>query len=467
MKKNVLAITLGAAMIAGSLAGCGEKAPAPGQTAAPAEAGSETAQGGNDAASGGNEAGDGADQSGDLSGDLVFAIWDNNLMDYIDENDMVGKFQEKYPDANIEVEKLKDDSEYWNAMKMRASANQLPDVMFNKPFTLSRFKDYLLDLSDLEATKNNELAAGYALDGKVLGVPMTAGYEYVYYWKDMFEEAGVEVPTTWTQLQEAATKLQEHFGADNPDFMAIALGAKDEWPDYPYMEFMPALESGNGQNWNDMAKQDEPFAEGTDIYKSYEKAYSLFTSGVFGKDPLGLGNDQVTSLFAQKGAAMIALGDWGLQNIESGADDIAELGTFYLPARDSESDPFRVIVQGDSFMGVTTHSKNPELAKAFVEWFYSEDWYPGFINYVSSSSSMLNFPKEKDPVLAESDTAQPDMELVMYDGGGDDFQAIQNETAFDYKKLGAEMFTDGFDLKTRMDELNGKWKAAREKLGIQ
>ena len=74
-------------------------------------------------------------------------------MTFIDENDMVGKFQEIYPDAEIEVEKIKDDSEYWNAMKMRASANQLPDVMFNKPFTLSRFKDYLLDLSDTEAAR--------------------------------------------------------------------------------------------------------------------------------------------------------------------------------------------------------------------------------------------------------------------------------------------------------------------------
>ena len=80
---------------------------------------------------------------------------------------------------------------------------------------------------------------------------------------------------------------------------------------------------------------------------------------------------------------------------------------------------------------------------------------------------MTNFPKEQDPILAESDQAQPNMELVMYDGGGDDFQAIQNETAFDYKKLGAEMFTDGFDLDARLEELNGKWKAAREKLGIQ
>ncbi len=413
------------------------------------------------AASGGAAAGS------ELSGELVFTIWDNNLMEYIDSNDMVGKFQEKYPDAEIEVEKIKDDSEYWNAMKMRASANQLPDVMFNKPFTLSRFKDYLLDLSDTEAAKNNTLAAGYAVDGKILGVPMTAGYEYVYYWKDMFEEAGVEVPTTWGDFQAAATKLQDHFGASDPDFMAIALGAKDEWPDYPFMEFMPALVNGNGQNWNDMAKVDAPFAEGTDINIAYHRIYDLFTSGVFGKDPLGLGNDQATTLFAQKKAAIIALGDWGLQNIENGAESIDQLGAFYLPVRESESEPFRYIVQGDSFMGVTTHSKNPELARAFIEWFYSEDWYPGYIAYISSASSMSNFPKDKDPVLAEADAAQPDGEMVMYDGGGDDFTAIQNEIAFDYKKLGAQMFTDGFDLDATLADLDTKWAAARAKLGIQ
>ena len=464
MRKKLAALTMCAALAAGSLYGC---APEDGTSASAAAPASTEAQ----AESKGEEttaaAASNVEVNEALEGDLVFAIWDNNLMDYIDQNDMAGKFQEAYPNINIEVEKIKDDSEYWNAMKMRASANQLPDVMFNKPFTLSRFKDYLIDLSDLDATRNNELAAGYGLDGKILGIPMTAGYEYVYYWKDMFEEAGVEVPTTWDQLKEVSRTLQDYYGKDNPDFMAIALGAKDEWPDYPFMEFMPALEGGNGQNWNDMAKTDAPFAADTDIAKAYQKAYDLFTSGVFGKDPLGLGSDQATALFAQKQAAITALGDWGLQNIQNGTDDYSQLGTFYLPARNTESDPFRVIVQGDSFMGITTHSKNPEAAKAFVDWFYSDAWYPGYINFVTSASSMTNFPKEKDPILAEADAAQPDMELVMYDGGGDDFQAIQNETAFDYKKLGAEMFTKGFDLTARLEELNTKWAAARQKLGIQ
>lgn len=402
-----------------------------------------------------------------LSGTLTFAIWDNNLNDFIESNDMVGKFQEKYPNIDIEVEKIKDDSEYWNTMKMRASANQLPDVMFNKTFTLSRFKDYLVDLSDTEAAKNNELAEGYAVDGKILGIPMTAGYEYVYYWKDMFKEAGVEVPTTWSQFEEVSKKLQDYYGKDNKDFMAIACGLKDEWPDYPYMEFMPALESGNGQNWNDMAKQDEPFADGSDINKAYKKVQSLFTSGVLGKDPLGIGNDQATALFASKKAAIIALGDWGLQNIQNQTDDTSELGTFYLPTRDSESDPFNVIVQGDSFMGVTTHSKNPEAAKAFVEWFYSDAWYPDYLNYITSASSMKNFPKDKDAILAQADELCQDPQKIMYDGGGDDFTAIQNETTFDYKKLGAEMLTDGFNLDSKFSELNEKWKAARQKLGIK
>ena len=208
-------------MLLGALVGCSNNSSTPdsGKT----DPGTDTAKTDGAASS---------DTSG-LKGELVFAIWDNNLMEYIEANDMEAKFQEKYPNATIEVEKIKDDSEYWNSMKMRASANQLPDVMFNKPFTLSRFQDYLLDLSGTEACKNNTLAEGYALDGKVLGIPMTAGYEYVYYWKDMFQEAGVEVPTTWEELKTVSLKLQEHFGASDPDFMAIAMGAKDEWPDYP------------------------------------------------------------------------------------------------------------------------------------------------------------------------------------------------------------------------------------------
>ena len=66
-----------------------------------------------------------------------------------------------YPNIDIEIEKVKGDSEYWDAMKMRASANQLPDIMFNKTFTFSKFKDYLVDLSSTTAARKTDAAPSY------------------------------------------------------------------------------------------------------------------------------------------------------------------------------------------------------------------------------------------------------------------------------------------------------------------
>lgn len=440
MKKKVLAALLCAAMVATSLVGCG--------------------------GSDGKESGK-KDGESELSGELVIALWDNRTMELFESLDLEGRFQELYPDVTLEFEKLKDDTEYWNAMKMRAAANQLPDVMFNKTFTLSRFKEYLVDISDLKAVEDNKVASGYAVDDKILGIPLTMSSEYVYYWKDMFKEAGVEVPDTWAELEEVSKKLQDYYGKDNGDYMAFAIGGKDEWTTYPFAEFMPSLISGNGQNWNTMAGQDEPFAEGTDVNTAFKKIDSLFSSGVFGKDPLGLSNDQAYNLFATKQSSIIAAGARALKSFKDTAESTDELGTFYLPVRDDESEPFRTVTQGDLFLSVTSHCENPELAKAFVEFCFSEDWYPDHIKSIPDDSASKTFTKEKAPILAQADELQPEAEIVMYDGGGDNFQALVAETTFDYKKLGAQMLIPDFDLDEALNELNTKWKAAREKLEIK
>lgn len=459
MKKQWLAIVLSMSVIMTGVIGCGAKNTQTNNNNSSIVSTENTNTEKN------NE--DATTSTSDLKGKLVFALWDNVSMQLFESMDLEGRFQKLYPNVTIEFEKLKDDSEYWDSMKIRASAGQLPDIMYNKTFTLVRFKDYLEDLTNTQAAKNNNIAQGYAINNVIYGIPEKMTSEYVYYWKDMFKEAGVEIPTTWSQLEEITKKLQDFYGKDNKNYSAIAIGAKDEWPTYPFMEFMPALESGNGQNWNDMAKQDEPFSEGTDIYKAYQKVYSLFQSGVFGKDPLGIGHDQAVSLFAQKQSSIFASGGWALATIREGAESTDELGTFYLPVRDSESDQFRTITQGDSFMSVTKHAKNPELAREFVEFFFSDAWYPEYIKAITDDNTMKTVTKEKDAILAQADKLQPDLELVMYDGGGDDFTTLVSETTFDYKKLGAQMLVKDFDLNTTLSELNKKWKDARTKLGIQ
>lgn len=396
---------------------------------------------------------------------LTFATFDNEAMLLFDELDIEGRFQELFPRVSIEIEEFKDDDEYFKQMKIRASANELPDVMYLQTRYFPVFKNYMVDLSALEATKNNVMAESYALDGVVLGIPEKRSEDYVFYWADMFEEAGVSVPKTWEELNTVMETLQNYYGAKDPNFAAIAVGVKDAWPVYPFMEYAPASFSGNGTYWDLMATQNEPFAEGTEIREAYTKVYNLFSKGVLGADPLGIGYDQALSLFLNKSACMMADNSMGLAKIKNSGVDLSNLKTFYMPYT-TEDGSFNHIVQGDFFMGVTNTSENQELAKAFVEFFFSEAWYPDYISRLASDSTMVTVHKDKDPYMVFADQEQPELTVVGYVGGGDDYTAIVNESKWDYCKLGAEMLMEGFDLNAAFDKLNADWSAAREKLGM-
>lgn len=51
-------------------------------------------------------------------------------------------------------------------------------------------------------------------DGKCYGVPFCCNNTAIIYNKDMFLEAGIKPPATWTELKKAALKLttEEHYG---------------------------------------------------------------------------------------------------------------------------------------------------------------------------------------------------------------------------------------------------------------
>lgn len=407
---------------------------------------------------------EGGELDPNIEATLTFGTWDADSMKLYDELDIEGRFQELYPNVTLEIEEMKDDTEYFNAMKIRASAGELPDIMFNETVTLANFAEYLYDLSDTEAAENNILAEGYAIDGKILGIPEKRQEEYVFFWRDMFDEAGVDVPQTWDEFVEVSEKLQNYFGKENDDYMAIALGAKDEWPIYPLIENMPSGISGNGQYWNDMAKEDTPFAEGTDINIAYHKIYDFFQTGVFGKDPLGMGYDQAFSIFMQKGASMAMDSPIGLTAIKSADVDTSNLEAFYIPFRETTEDPLYLPVRGDFLMGITKNTENYELAKAFVEFYFSDAWYPDYISRLTSGSTMATVEKELDPVFESAEKNSPDAEVYTYNGGDAEFQDLVTETRFDYKKLGAQMFEDGFDLDEALTQLDADWTKAREKL---
>jgi raffinose/stachyose/melibiose transport system substrate-binding protein len=386
---------------------------------------------------------------------LKMTLHNPNDFEYYTKGDPIdAAFKKVMPNVTIELEKLKDTEEYENTLKIRSSGNELPDLLPLKPYMIVNFKDYLLPLNDLKATRNNLYAEQYAVGGNVYGIPQQVLNEFVYYRKSVFQELGLRAPTTWPEFLDLLKKVKA-----SGKYTPLALGAKDVWPDYPFNEFMPCLEAGDGALWDTMAKDDAPFAAGKPFPRAYAKIADLFKLKAFGSDPLGVSFEQSRDMFVAKKAAMIAAGTWFMNDYATVGGDASDLGVFFLPVRNTAKDPFYATVMADIFLGVSKSSKHPAEAKAFVDWFFTT-YYPRYVKAVKVSSSVKDIPTD-DPVLKQAyATVTP--KFIVYGGGGVEFTRIKNAVAFDVKRLGQEMLT-GASVDEMMADLGKKWKKAQAK----
>ena len=164
----------------------------------------------------------------------------------------------------------------------------------------------------------------------------------------------------------------------------------------------------------------------------------------------------------QKGAAMAMDSPIGLTAIKSEGIDTSNLESFYIPFRESEDDSLYLPVRGDFLMGITKNTENYELAKEFVEFYFSDAWYPDYISKLASASTMETVDKELDPVFESAERNSSNVVVYTYNGGDAEFQKLVTETRFDYKKLGAQMFEPDFNIEDVFTKLNKDWKKARQ-----
>lgn len=397
-----------------------------------------------------------SDDKGEKEVTLTFLLHDDFQYEYLTETkNLSDAYNKVNPNVTIEIEKVKDTGELENSLKIRNSANELPDMMLLKPYMLSSFSEVLAPLNDTEAVKNNQFASEYAVDGNVVGIPESAFYEFVYYRKSIFEKYNLEVPQTWDEFIETAKKVKE-----KEEYIPIVLGAKDAWPDYPFNEFMPCLQGGDGKLWNKMAEKDEPFSKGEPFYEAYVKIQKLYDSEVFGEDPLGLGWDQAKTMFVAGKGAMIAAGQWFIADYKKMDGDMDDLGLFLLPVRNDRNDKFYATVMADGFMATPKDGENKEESIAFLNWYFGSDYYKEYLS-VKGINSTVKGVESNDAVLKEAfDRAEPT--FIVYDGGNKDFKKIVDSFGFDVKKLGQEMLSKR-DFNEMMNELNNNWKQARNK----
>lgn len=391
--------------------------------------------------------------------EIVMSIWEGTGEDYlINTNSLIDAYSKVDPNVTLKIEKIPA-TDYDTAMKIRNTANQLPDIFAIRNKHMYTYKDSVIDLSKTKAAKVNEFAEAYSIDGKNLGLAMYGFNEFVYYRKSIFQELGIEVPKTWGEFLNVVNTIN-----GQGQYLPLAIGGKDLWTTYPYGQFLPYLVKGGDNVLNNMGDSDEPFTPGHPVYEGYKKTNELFSLKPAGKDPLGYGWSQETSMFLSKKAAMMAAGQWYYTDfMKEAPEDVKEdLGLFLMPTRDNLSEPFRYFVTGEVFLSVPKASKHQKEAVAFLDWFFTSDYYKGYINHMQVLPSVGGVKVENSPFITVLEGYE-NLEPVYQIPGKENFTKIKNATRYDQNQL-SQFLLSGGDFDSLMKEWNTKWKETKAKV---
>lgn len=282
-------------------------------------------------------------------------------------------FEDQNPGSTLTIEQQE-----WEGLVERlttalTSADQTPDVVevgnTQAPTftTVGAFSDLSDDLDDLGG---DDLLTGFVdgatVDGKTFAVPYYAGSTYVFYRKDLFQQAGIDgVPETMPEFVDAAAKLKTESGKS--DFSGYWLPGKD-WRDGAALLWDAGgdFAAPDGDGWKGTLSSPESI-KGLQAFQDLYESSSGAPADANESDP-------VTPFCAGK-IGMMSRPGWVygmLTDPKSGCPKLAEqIGVFALPGTDGEPAP---VLLGGSDIAISQKSPNQDLSRKVVALMLSEDY---------------------------------------------------------------------------------------------
>jgi raffinose/stachyose/melibiose transport system substrate-binding protein len=312
---------------------------------------------------------------------LVMGSW--RVDDVAQMEEILAAFHEAYPNITVQFDPT-NPPDYNATLQSQFETGTAPDLMYLRSFATGRSlweAGFLADLSDLAGLENFTEASQSPWateDGVVYGVPFIAVSHGIYYNKDLFNELGIAIPTTWEELLQAAQTLKDN-GYDG-----FANASGDPWTiaEIVFMNLAPNFIGGR---------------EGRLAYLSGERCFNdenavAAFQGVadvapyFPEDQSALVYYDSQQIFLQGEAGMWMGGSWDIPVFESEEPDF-EWGVFAVPAPAGAETQY-LTFHLDAGMGMNANTEHPEEARLFLEWMTTPEFAGMFSNLLPGFFSL-------------------------------------------------------------------------------
>lgn len=327
------------------------------------------------ACSGGGNGGNAnvADSSGQTSSNKdkinlkVWTIWPSGYFKPI-MDDLVAQWNEENPNIQVSVEATENEA-YKTKVRTAAAANELPDIFFtwgagfSKPF-VEGGKVLALDEYLNDGTMDKLMAGSldnFTYDDKVYALPFTMYVGTFFVNQQLFDEHGLDVPTTYDELLATVKTFREK-GID-----PLAVGGKDLWPTMFYHNILATREGGVQLNIN--ALNGEASFEEAAFTLAATRLQELANADAFMNGYLGLTRDEAEAMFMTGQIPMYYTGSWFAKTLDAAPELKENIRALNFPiiegAPGTQDEWLGGII--DTLM-VSSSTEHPDEAVAFLKY---------------------------------------------------------------------------------------------------
>lgn len=291
-------------------------------------------------------------------------------------------WNEEREDQQIAVESFENDA-YKERIRTVVGSGEAPTLIMN--WTGGALLEYVEGDHVVDITSETEELRGQIhesvwqngeVDGSVYAVPLNDVQPVVlYYNQELFDQAGIEVPQTWAEVEEAVEVFNEE------GVTPFSLAGGSVWPALMWLQYLTDRHGGEEAFQAVIEGEEDAWSDESILY-ALEQIQWLAENGGFDETFTSVTADQNEDarLLADGEAAMLLQGSWVYATIHEDFPDFAESGDFgfaeFPVLEDGAGDPSNIVGNPANFWSVSADASEEDQATAIsylTEHLYNEE----------------------------------------------------------------------------------------------